>query len=123
MNTFTWLHTRPKLTIERIGGGAIANCYSGDTWRITSTFRLSKEKIEALYKLGLVGFGQEFGIFSQCDGNELPSGQDLVQCVEITPQGEVLPGVAMNRYSGKPHKPMMFPYFVYACWSKCDSGD
>jgi hypothetical protein len=122
-NTFCWKHDRPLLVIERTGGGAIATNYSGDTWRITSTYPLKKEKIEALYKLGLVGFGQEFGILSQCDGNELPAGHDLVQCVEITPKGEVLPGVATNPYSGKPYEPKLLPYYEYNCWSKCDSGD
>jgi hypothetical protein len=123
MNTFTWQQTRPKLVIERTGGGAISNCYSGDTWRIISTFRLTKEKIVALYKLGLVGFGQEFGVLSQCDGNELPAGYDTVDCVEVTPKGEALPGPAINPYSEEPYTSMLFPYYIYECWSKCDSGD
>ncbi len=101
----------------------ISNCYSGDTWRITSTQRLKNETIVAMNKLGLIGFGQEFGILSQCDGKELEAGHDVAECVEITPQGTVLPGPAINPYSGEPYAPINYPFFVYDCWSRCDSGD
>lgn len=122
-NTFTWLHKRPKLVIERTGGGQISNCYSGSTWKITSLYPLKKETILSLYHAGVVGFGQEFGILSQCDGKEKPAGHDTVECVEISRSGEVLPGPAINPYSAEPYPDKQLPFYVYECWSKCDSGD
>lgn len=101
----------------------ISNNYSGDTWRITTLYPLKKETILELNKLGLVGFGQEFGVLSQCDGKEQPAGYDTVECVEITKSGEMLPGPAINPYSGEPYEAKKLPFYCYECYSRCDSGD
>jgi len=123
MNKFTYPNPRPKLVIEYTGGGMISNCYDYSTWKITSTNRLNKETILAMNKLGLVGFGQEFFIRSQCDDKEPWAGLDVVECVETTQQGVVVPGVPINPYSGKPYAPCQMPYFEYMCEARCDSGD
>jgi len=123
MNSFRYPHKRPQLTIELIGGKNISRCYDEHTWKITSTFKLKPEKIKALYELGLVGFGQEFVVVSQCDGKEQPAGKDEVACVETTPQGIELPGPAINPYTDEPYKPTFYSYYEYICVSRCDSGD
>lgn len=123
MNKFTYPNPRPSLVIERTGGASLGACYDESYWRITSTNRIKKETIRQLFELGLIGFGQEFSIKSQCDGKEPPAGTDTVECVETDQRGNTLPGPAINPYSGEPYKPYQYPYFVYECVSRCDSGD
>jgi hypothetical protein len=123
MNAFYYPNPRPQLVIERTGGGAISNCYSGASWKITSLYQLKKETILQLYLAGVVGFGQEFGVTSQCDGLEQPTGWDEIECVEFDSQGYVVQGKPKNQYTGEDRPPIKSPYFVYECWSRCDSGD
>lgn len=123
MNNFIYLSKRPKLVIEHTGGGQLSNCYDFATWKIISSRRLKKETIVGLSNLGFLGIGQEFYIKNQCDGNEPPAGEDLVECVEVDKQGIVVPGVAINPYTGIPYAPSRQPYFEYLCESRCDSGD
>ena len=119
----TFPNPRPKLVIEHIGGCMLGNCYSGQTDRITSRFKLSAETIRKLYELGLVGFGQEFWVKSQCDGNEKPAFMDELIAVSEDRYGKELPGPALNAYTQEPIAPIQSPVYVYECESRCDSGD
>ena len=114
----------PDLTIETTGGGSLGNCYSSTTWRVTSLHRLSVKTLQALNAAGVLGFGQEFYIRSQADGKEAPAGEKETPCVAVDrftgkPTGEP----AINPYSGQPYGSHKYPFYIYECESRCDSGD
>jgi len=122
--SFTYPKPMPDLTIETTGGGSLGNCYSSTTWRVTSLHRLSVKKLEALNEAGVLGFGQEFYIRSQADGKEAPAGEKESACVAVDRNtGKPTADPAINQYSGKPYEPHKYPFFVYECESRCDSGD
>jgi len=110
--------TRPQLTIELTGGRSLGRCYSETTYRVTSTRKIPRDRLLVLNGEGFLGFGQEFGINSPCDGEEKPAGHDTLPCVNED-TGE--PGV--NPYSGMSYPDIQSPYYVYECYSRCDSGD
>jgi len=121
---FVFLRTRPELVIEGTGGGSLGNCYSANGWRVTSVHRLTAETLRGLNALGLLGIGQEFYVNSQADGKEEPAGVDTVPCVVVDKRtGKRLDEPAINPYSGEPYGSHDYPYFVYDCESRCDSGD
>jgi len=122
MNKFVYPKKRPKLVIERLSKKEISNCYEESSWKVTSDYPLKKETIVGLYKLGLVGIGQEFSVISKCDGKEEPAGYDTVECVEVDSNGKALPGPAINPYSDEPYKPHKYAYYEYICISRCDSS-
>lgn len=124
MKHYVYRNTRPKLVIECTGSKNLGRCYTATYYRITSLERLSKEKLEGMFDIGLIGLGQMFSILSKCDGTEEPAGTDTVPCVVVDPvTGEVLNERAINPYTGEPYLPNMQPYYVYNTENRCDSGD
>jgi len=117
MGKAVYKRERPELVIERTGGSKLGNCYYAQYYTVTSTRQLSKEKITGLYNLGLLGYGQEFEIPSQCDGDEDPAGIDVIPCIDDE-TGEV----AINPYSEKEYEPANDPYFVYETVHRVDSS-
>jgi hypothetical protein len=112
-------NTRPELTVERTGGKNLGRCYNATYVTVTSLKKLSKEILQDMRTMGLlVGYGQEFRIHSQCDGDEEPAGHDSIPCVDDE-TGEP----AMNPYSGKPYQPIEVPYYQYKVEHRVDSGD
>ncbi len=122
--SFVYLNPRPALTIENAGGGSLGNCYSSAIYKVTSTVRLSAATLKALNATGVLGFGQEFYIRSQADGKEAAAGEDEVPCVTVDRRtGQPTGEPAINPYSGEPYGSHKYPWFVYMCESRCDSGD
>lgn len=122
--SFVYLNPRPTLVIEHVGGGQLGNCYSGSTWRVTSTTKLTAAKLVALNAAGVLGIGQEFYVRSQADGKEAAAGEDEVPCVTVDrrtgkPTGEP----PINPYSGNLYGSHKYPFYVYECESRCDSSD
>jgi hypothetical protein len=125
---------RPSLVIEITGGRQISNCYYAGYYRITSTNPLDGECINMLRKSGVVGFGQEFTFYQQGpEGQKIgviakkdwqtpttPSGHDMVECVDITADGT---RTQAKDFRGNLIEPRLFPYYVYLCESRVDSGD
>ncbi len=108
---------RPTLAIEVTGGAKLGNCYRSTTYRVTAMpHRLKLEALHKLNDIGVLGFGQEFYVRSKCDGTEEPAGHDEVQCVEED-------GTPAKRPDGRAFEPHRYPFFVYECESRCDSGD
>lgn len=119
---YVYKETRPRLTIEHLGGQGLGRCYSASYWLVTSTRRLSKEILTDLNHIGVLGFGQEFFIHSPCDGKEEPAGIDQVPCVGM--EGEkIVDEHPNNPYTGKPYGSSPFPYYQYRCESRVDSSD
>jgi len=122
--SYVYRNARPSIVIESRGGKQLGNCYHASYYRVTSLRKLTKETIDGMFRLGLIGYGQEFCILTKCDGSEEPAGTDTVPCVVIDEgTGEVIDEPAINPYSGEPYGPNMQPYYVYDTESRCDSGD
>ncbi|MES2339247.1 MAG: hypothetical protein V4537_14230 [Pseudomonadota bacterium] len=119
--------TRADLVIETTGGAKLGNCYSATYYRVTSSpFRLKREQLLALNKAGVLGFGQEFDIKSQCDGKEAPAGADESVLTEVDTRMGKPTGEAPRNYRGEKIDPLpshRYEYFVYECVARCDSGD
>jgi len=122
--SFVYLNPRPQLAIVSTGGRSLGRCYTENTFRVTSTRPLTLEQLYALNKAGLLGFGQEFGVTTPESTMDKSAGSDLVPCSCIDDRtGEQLPGPAINPYSGLPYAPTRSHYYVYDCYTRCDSGD
>jgi hypothetical protein len=67
--------------------------------------------------MGILGYGQEFIVKSQCDGKEDPAGFDEVQSLDEKGLPEV------NPYSGKVYEPIKYEFYVYIVESRVDSSD
>jgi len=124
MKSYTYPRTRPTLSIESTGGARLGNCYNASYYKVTSAWRLTHEQLRKLNAAGVLGFGQEFTVKSQCDGKEPVAFVDLVPCV-VMEGGKVLDEPPVNPYSrtGELYKPSEYGYFVYECEARCDSGD
>ena len=111
---------RPDITVECTGGKNLGNCYNATFYKVTSVKQLSKEQIEGLRDLGLLGSGQEFFIRSKCDGVEEPAGFDTIPCVD-----EETGEQAYNPYSEDraPYPAQEEPYYEYDIERRIDSGD
>jgi hypothetical protein len=119
-----YLPIRPGFVIENAGGSMLGNCYSQSLYRVTSRVRLSKERLEALYKLGLIGMGQEFYVRSKCDGTEEPAIVDEVGCTTCDENGKPTGEPPINSYTGQPITGTVpITHYVYDCETRCDSGD
>lgn len=124
MKQYVYRNVRPQLVIESKGGRSLGHCYTASSYRITSLSKLTAEKIQGLFNLGFIGYGQEFNVLSKCDGTEEPAGIDQVPCTVVDERtGEVLNEPPTNPYSGKLYAPSATPYYVYDTESRCDSGD
>lgn len=75
---------------------------TGDSYRVTSGQRMTKDDLMVLRNLGCLGYGQEFHVRSVCDGTEKPAFS------EPSPLGKDY---------------ISNPYFVYDCYNVCDSSD
>jgi len=119
---FVHRNPRPSIAIVCTGGRSLGNCYSESTFEITARRRLERKQIHALWDAGFIGYGQEFGVTSQCDGNEEPAGVDIVPCtVEI--DGKPTGDAPINPYTGNMYEPYNEPYYVYRTYARVDSGD
>lgn len=150
---FVYRNSRPSLAIVNAGGASLGRCYSASYFDVTSTRPLSMEDFDRLRECGFLGYGQEFMAhqvigeekvrvpqrfnrgryvvgFQEGD-DKFPtvrdikaSGVDVVPCVMVDRHtGEVVPGKAINPYSGEEYGPNNQDYFVYRCESRCDSSD
>ena len=109
---------RPYLVVERTGGAKLGNCYNASYETISCHDRMTAEKINAMRDAGVLsGYGQEFYIKSQCDGEEEPAGHDEVMCVD-SETGEP----ATNPYSNKLYGTKSFAYYEYKVEHRVDSG-
>lgn len=137
---FVYRNPRPLLTIESKGGKQLGRCYSSSLYEVTSLHPLSQEDLRRLRESGFLGYGQEFSCAQVIDKDTKvavpgtldwrtskdvkPSGTDMVPCqMYDRHSGEHIPGEAKNPYSGEPYAPNEQAYYVYACESRCDSGD
>lgn len=121
--TFVYRNNRPTLTVEHTGNSSLGRCYSESRYKVTSRRRLSRASLNALFSAGFLGVGQEFGVRSPCDGSEVAAGHDFVPCVIVDSDGIPTDESPINPYSGEPYAPVSDPYYVYECYSRCDSGD
>lgn len=131
---FAWRNPRSALVIESTGDGQLGNCYSSMTYKVTSRQPLTKDKLVALRELGFLGYGQEFFCYLLTpslrqltiaeSGTQDPSGHDIVPCSMIDRgNGKIIPGPAINPYSGLPYPDHQDPYYIYICESRVDSSD
>ena len=127
-----WRNPRPTLIIEHTGGRKLGRCYHESTCKVTSTSPLGPEAMEALRKARLVGIGQEFSAYQVLeDGRQVPirdvqdpSGGDDVEAIEVEEAtGQPTGRPAVNAYNGNPYPLHKFPYYVYECVTRVDSGD
>lgn len=109
---------RPLLTVERVGGGSLGNCYHYIQVKVIADKRLSKEQLSIMRENGLLGsFGQGFSIKSACDGSEEAAFYEEVPCLDEE-TGE--PWV--NPYSNKESKPIKVPFYEYLVEHRIDSS-
>jgi len=121
-----WIPSRPHLAIKHLRTRPAGNCYSISIYVVTSLWPLKPEALQALHKLGHIGFGQSFKITSQCDGKEEPTIHDEVPPITISrATGETVETCAppCNEYTGKLLPPRRYSYYTYTCEVHCDSGD
>jgi hypothetical protein len=123
MNKFLYVSSRPEMVIESNGGSKLGNCYYSNGYKITSRSRIAEEQLRELRSIGFLGYGQGFYIRSQCDGKEEPAGVDVVECSEYDEQGRLLPGPAINPYSGEPYGSTEYRYYEYLVENHVDSSD
>lgn len=138
-NPRVYRNSRPLLEIQHAGEAMLGNCYSSTRYRITSLRPLSKENLEALRSVGVLGYGQEFFSYQQTVDGKLapvpetldwktrkeiaPSGFDTVQCSEVDAvTNEILRTPSINPYSGEEDPPMERPFYVYLCEDRIDSS-
>lgn len=110
-------NNRPTLAIEVTGTRNLGRCFNATTYRITTTFKLNKERLKALRTAGFLGYGQEFYFKGVNDGSEEPAGFDTVKCLEEDGKP------AINEYTKQPYNDTQAPFYVYECEDRCDSGD
>lgn len=141
---YVYRNDRPALTIVNAGGASLGRCYSASYYDVTSTRPLSMEHLIALRDIGFLGCGQEFMAHQVVNeeriavpfkfaewGEEGPqardvpaSGVDKVPCIMVDRRTrEVVPGKAINPYSGEEYGPNEQSYYVYRCESRVDSSD
>jgi|SRR5690349_5508114 len=109
---------RPQLAIESTYTKNLGRCYNAYGFKVVSRGRLTQKQLQALREAGFLGYGQGFEIKSQCDGTELPAGQDEVLCVNE----DGSPG--LNKYNGnKPYPAIRQNYWVYEVEDQVDSSD
>lgn len=133
----TWLHERPSLVIEDLGGARLGHHYVAMRYKVTTTQEMSMAMLIALRELSFLGYGQEFSAVQvTSDGKRErighlrdafkpapPSGVDLVKCVTInTISRKVIDEPAINPMTGEPYPIKEFPYYVYECESRADSS-
>lgn len=120
---FVYRNPRPVLTVEHTGGALLGACYRAMYFKVTSTEMLSADRLRKLFDAGFLGYGQEFQVKSRCDGKEKEAGVDLVPCSMVDRRTrEVIPGEAINPYSGKPYAPASHPYWIYEVETRVDSS-
>jgi hypothetical protein len=120
--TCVYVNSRPSITVSFLSSKSLDRCYSEGTYKIVSTNRLQSKQIDALWKGGFLGRGQEWGIRSQCDGKEEPAGYDTLEAYMIDDHGNRLDEPAVN-FFGEPVKPDKSAYFEYVTFYRVDSGD
>lgn len=150
---FVYRNPRPALTVTNQGGANLGNCYNASYYEVTSSRPLDMEDLDRLRDCGFLGYGQEFicrqvigdkqvrvpgrfnpgkyvvGYQEGDDKNPSaqdtePSGKDMVPCQMVDRHTrEVIPGTAINPYSGLPYEPIEQAYYVYRCESRVDSSD
>ena len=139
MKQAVWKNPRPLLAVEHTAGSKLGNCYYGTYYTITSLHPLDTEQISLLRAAGFIGFGQTFSIMGQLVDSKLvdipqkldwkiragvkPSGQDTIKAVNVDAAGNVLPGIALNEYTGKPVRSISAPYYQYVTEDRVDSSD
>lgn len=132
-------NVRPSLAIESRGGANLGRCYNASYFDVTSLSPLSMEDLLRLRECGFLGYGQEFMAYQVVNGERISvpksldwktkkdvkeSGHDIVPCVMIDrTTREVVPGEAINPYSGKAYEPQPVPFYIYRCESRVDSSD
>jgi hypothetical protein len=114
--TCCWVNPKPDLSIQATGSTKLGRCYYEGRYKIVSYCKLTSDQIQALWKAGFLGAGQQFGIKSQCDGKEAAAGYDVVEGHMRDDNG--------NRLDDPPtHGPTNFYYYEYETYYRCDSGD
>lgn len=93
-------------------------CCSVNGYRVRSMRKLTREALQGLFKLGLLGSGQEFRIHGIVDGNETPAGHYVAPCVD---EKTGLP--AKNPVTGLGYPDHKYPYYDYLTSTLCDSSD
>lgn len=119
---YSYPKPRPDLTVEQVYDSS-RGCYHVARFRVTSKFRLTRDKLMALRDLGVLGVGQETSISGTCDGSEAPALIVMSECIAYEADGSAVPGPALNPYSGKPYPPTPYDYYIYEAETRCDSGD
>lgn len=106
---------RPDLVIRCVRTEKLGNCYYATTYSVESkSRRLTKEDLTTLYKLGLLGYGQDFRVISKCDSKVEAAIRDETPCV-LSTTGDPC---------GNPkHAPSTVPVYVYECETRVDSSD
>lgn len=116
MTDYVYRRTRPRLLVEADDEGSYSrNCYHVSTYKVTATYPLTDDELQALLATGAVSYGQESKVIETVEHKE------MVECVAID-NGKVSTP-AINPYSGKPYKPIEQSYWVYKVRTTCDSGD
>lgn len=88
------------LIIESEGSKSIGRCYYETKFKVYSAYKISRAQFSDMFMAKILGYGQEFNVTSQCDGNELPT---------------IDHGLSMVGTSQK--------MYVYNCYSRVDSSD
>jgi hypothetical protein len=136
---FVHKNPRPTLVVESKGGANLGRCYTASYYQVTSLSSLSMEDLVHLRSAGFLGYGQEFSAEQVIGEKKVPvpakldwqsrkdiqaSGVEMIPCTMVDRRtGEVIPGEAINPYSGKPYGASEQSYYVYVCESRCDSSD
>lgn len=114
-HTYVYPKPLPELSIVQGKSSKLGNCYHQTIYEVTSSARLSCERLKSLKALGVMGVGQGFEVTSQCDGAEEPGLFAPSELTELDPDGRATD----NEPSGKF---VNYEYFVYRIKIRCDSS-
>lgn len=118
-----YLSKRPHLTIELKGGVQLGNCYEASYWRVTSRLRLTLDTLRQLHTAGVLGYGQEFYVRSQCNGSEPVALFEETIPTDVDSHGEPTGKPALSWDGRLVSQPSTQEYYVYECEVRCDSSD
>lgn len=122
--TYSYLPTRPNLTIDSTVPKSIGRCRSETRHTITCNRKLTSEQLYSLFTSRIISeVDQEFSVKSKCDGSEEPSRYEYYDCAALNESGDVVEKPAINPYSGKIYEPRKVAYYSYTVVTTCDSSD
>ncbi len=123
MPTVVYKNPLPVFAVHFLSSFQESRCVWISRYKIVSMHKLSRERIESIRSVHLIGGGQSWGIKSTCDGTEQPAGTVSCPAVEVDNLDNILNDKPKHSYTGHVLKPIEQVYYEYIVEDMCDSSD